>query len=419
MPGPAPSLMNDPNLLSELRIDPRQRDEGAHARSPWPWLLAASVVLVAAGLGALYFTRGRAVEVDTAVAEASASPAGSRAVLEATGYVTARRQSTVSSKVTGKLTEILFEEGDRVEEGQVLARLDATSVAAQLGVAHAQIGAARARLGELQAQLEQAERDLQRQQNLKERGLTAQQMLDNAETLVTSINAQLKAQREQIHVAEAQLRVAEVDNADTVIRAPFTGIVIAKAAQPGEMVSPISAGGGFTRTGIGTIVDMDSLEIEVDVNEAFINRVVPGQPVEAVLDAYPDWKIPAAVIAIIPAADRSKATVKVRIAIKQKDPRIVPDMGVHVTYLEEVSTDQAQPQAAVRVPAGALVERDGRNVVFVVEDGYARRREVSAGASTGGQRTIDAGIQAGDRVIVNPPADLKDGTRVRSRSAGT
>ena len=411
--------MNDPNLLSELRIDPRQRDEGAAARSPWPWLLATSVMLVAAGVGALYFTRSRAIEVDTSVAEASAAPAGSRAVLEATGYVTARRQSTVSSKVTGKLTEVLFEEGDRVEEGQVLARLDATSVKAQLGVAHAQIGAARARLGELQAQLEQAERDLQRQQNLKVRGLTAQQALDNAQTLVTTLTAQLKAQREQISVTEAQLRVAEVDDADTVIRAPFTGIVIAKAAQPGEMVSPISAGGGYTRTGIGTIVDMDSLEIEVDVNESFINRVVPGQPVQAVLDAYPDWQIPAEVIAIIPAADRSKATVKVRIAIKQKDPRIVPDMGVHVTYLEDMSADKGPSPAGVRVPAGAVVERDGRNVIFIAADGYARRRDVTAGATSGGQRMIDAGIRAGETVIVNPPANLADGKRVRPRSSGT
>ncbi|MBI2993254.1 MAG: efflux RND transporter periplasmic adaptor subunit [Gammaproteobacteria bacterium] len=409
--------MNDKQLLSELRIDPAQRAGSDAARTVWPLLFAASVLLVIAGVAAVMFLGGHAVEVEIAVAELPA-PGASRAVLEATGYVTARRQATVASKVTGKLIEVLFEEGDRVEEGQVLARLDDTSAKAQLGVARAQIDAARARLGELQAQIEQAERDLARQQNLKERGLTAQQLLDNAETLVTSLEAQLKAQREQIGVAEAQLKVAEVDEADTVIRAPFAGVVIAKAAQPGEMVSPISAGGGYTRTGIGTIVDMDSLEIEVDVNEAFINRVTPGQPVEAVLDAYPEWKIPAEVIAIIPAADRSKATVRVRIAIKAKDPRIVPDMGVHVTYLDETQAAPVPSPGGVRVPAGAVVERDGRDVVFIVSAGYALRRDVRAGADFGGQRLVESGIKAGQQVVVNPPADLSDGQRVKSGQGG-
>src|SRR6266403_2134924 len=308
MPVNRQDTVDTSELLRELRID---RD-GRPPRARWRRLVVAVVALVVLGAGAwLAWSRISTPAVRTVAARA-ATPAGGGvgSVLDASGYVTARRQATVSAKITGKVTEVLIEEGMRVREGAVLARLDDTEATAQLALARAQLAAARSQDGEIRAQLQQAERDYAR----------AQVLLDN-----------------------------------TVIRAPFSGVVIAKAAQPGEMISPISAGGGFTRTGIGTIVDMDSLEVQVDVNESYINRVTSEQPVEATLNAYPDWKIPGEVIAIIPTADRSKATVKVRIAIKAKDERIVPDMGARVGFLDSKPAAGAAPPApSVLVPADAV-----------------------------------------------------------------
>ena len=211
------------------------------------------------------------------------------------------------------------------------------------------------------------------------------------------------------------MAVAQVQLDNTVIRAPFSGVVVAKAAQPGEMISPISAGGGFTRTGIGTIVDMDSLEIQVDVNESFINRVTPGQPVEATLNAYPDWKIPAEVIAIVPTADRSKATVKVRIAVKKKDPRIVPDMGVRVAFLNAPSGKPAPAAATsgVLVPAEAVRVEGAKGVVFVFANDKVERRSVTLGQSVGANRQVLSGLRDGERVVLAPPESLRDGATVK------
>src|SRR5215467_10621948 len=319
-------------LLKQLRID------RSDLISPRPWarwfvLVGCMLVVLAAGLlwGAL--TRPEPATVRIAVTRAASQEPVANTVLDASGYVTARRQATVSAKITGKVAEVLIEEGMRVKEGDVLARLDDIEAKAQLALAKAQLTATRAQLAEIRAQLVQAERDLTRQQGLADRQLISTQALEAARTQRDMLRARLASTEEQIRVAQESVGVAQVRLDNTVVRAPFSGVVVAKAAQPGEMISPISAGGGFTRTGIGTIVDMDSLEIQVDVNEAFINRVVAGQPVEATLNAYPDWKIPGSVIAIIPTADRSKATVKVRIAIRSKDPRIVPDMGVRVAFL--------------------------------------------------------------------------------------
>src|SRR5438132_1444648 len=291
-------------------------------------------------------------------------PSGKTTVVSAN-----RLEASVSAKITGKVTEVLIEEGMRVREGAVLARLDDTEARAGLGLAQAQLVAARSQLAEVRAQLEQAERDYTRQQGLYDRQLVSPQSLDAALAQRDMLRARLANVREQIKVAQESLAVAQVQLDNTVIRAPFSGVVIAKSAQPGEMISPISAGGGFTRTGIGTIVDIDSLEVQVDVNEAYINRVTSEQPVEATLNAYPDWKIPGSVIAIIPTADRSKATVKVRIAIRSKDPRIVPDMGVRVAFFGSPSAAPATPVAqGVLVPAGAA---RSAGAVFVYADGKA------------------------------------------------
>ena len=403
--------MSEQDLLKELHIDREARREGSGRR--WPWRLL--VVLVAGGLavGAYFALSSQALKVDIAVAEAPGG--GTAAVLDATGYVIARRQATVSSKISGKLAEVLIEEGVRVDAGQVLARLDDADAKAQLDLAQARLSAARSQLDQIRIQLEQTRRDLKRQEELDARKLTSEESLENARTQVESLSAQLEAQQSQVRVAEAERQVAQVAYDNTIVRAPFTGVVVAKTAQLGEIVSPMSAGGGFTRTGIGTIVDMDSLEIEVDVNESFINRVKPDQPVQAVLDAYPEWKIPASVIAIIPTADRSKATVKVRIAIAQKDLRLLPEMGVRVSFLEEVSTGRAQATEEVLVPSSAIVERADGSLVFVLDGERVRERRVALGEVVGDRRQITKGLAVGDRVVRDPPPGLKEGVRVVAR----
>ena len=407
--------MDTSELLKELRIDRDGRPPRARRR--WILIVAAGIVLAAAGL---WLTLGRLVPptVRTVAARAAASD-GTGSVLDASGYVTARRQATVSAKITGKVTEVRIEEGMRVEEGAVLARLDDTEARAQLALTRAQLAAATSQEGEIRAQLVQAESDHARAQALFDRQLVSAQSIDATRAQRDTLRAKLAANAEQVRVARESVTVAEVQLADTVIRAPFSGVVVTKSAQPGEMISPISAGGGFTRTGIGTIVDMDSLEVQVDVNESFINRVAAGQPVETTLNAYPDWKIPGSVIAIIPTADRSKATVKVRIAIASKDRRIVPDMGVRVAFLEpRPATPIASATSAVLVPADAVRAEGPGGVIFVVAKGKAVRRTVGLGKAVGAEREVLTGLTAGEQVVVSPPPSLADGDAVRVTESG-
>jgi RND family efflux transporter MFP subunit len=402
--------MDQSELLNQLRIDPSQRAPRRRLR----WLVVTVIVLLAIGGGLwLGVARSQRPTVRTAIARAATTP-GAGSVLDASGYVTARRQATVSAKITGKVTEVLIEEGMRVEQGAVLARLDDTDVKAQLSLARAQLVAARSQLAEIQAQLAQAERDHERQEELARRQLVSAQSLDAAIAQRDTLRAKLAAANEQVKVARESVDVAQVQLDNTVIRAPFSGVVVAKAAQPGEMISPMSAGGSFTRTGIGTIVDMDSLEIQVDVNESYINRVRPDQTVEATINAYPDWKIPGAVIAIIPTADRSKATVKVRIALKVKDARIVPDMGVRVAFLEPPPAGGApKPPPGVLVPAEAIKTDAGATVVFVHANDRVERRTVTAGDTVSGARRVLTGLRDGERVVLSPPDSLKHGDAVK------
>ncbi|MBS0377266.1 MAG: efflux RND transporter periplasmic adaptor subunit [Proteobacteria bacterium] len=401
-------------LLAQLRIDRTEREPEVPASRRYRWLIiVAAVVAVLAALAFVVLRpRPLAVHVVAARPMPGGAAAASASVLDATGYVTARREATVSAQITGTLTAVLIEEGDHVKLGQVLARLDDTSQRAALAQAQAQANSAEALLTQYQAQLAQNIRDLKRDEDLIPRKLVSEQALEQARTQVESQTAQVQSQKKQIDLAQANVRSAQVQLDYCTIRAPFTGVIIAKAAQVGEIVSPFSAGGGFTRTGIGTIVDMDSLEIEVDVNEAYINRVQPGQPVESVLNAYPDWKIPSHVIAIIPTADRSKATVKVRIGIDIKDGRIVPDMGVRVSFLEEHKAQDSgtpAPPAGVLVPSGSLRTEGPQDVVYLLSDGHARRQAVTLGGTLGADRQVLTGLKAGDTVITDPPADLKDG----------
>ncbi len=407
-------------LLNQLRID----RTAATGRRRYRRAAIAVVVLLVAVAGSLWLAlaQSNAPTVRTAVARGAAQTPGAATVLDASGYVTARRQATVSAKITGKIVEVLLEEGMRVEEGAVLARLDDTEARAQLALARAQLAAVRTQVAEVQAQLVQAERDYTRQEELYRRELVSAQSIDAARAQRDMLRARLAITSEQIKVAQESVDVAQVQMDNTVIRAPFTGVVVTKAAQPGEMISPISAGGGFTRTGIGTIVDMDSLEIQVDVNEAYIGRVVPGQPVEAVLNAYPDWKIPGSVIATIPTADRSKATVKVRIAIAKKDPRILPDMGVRVSFLGAAGTAGAPGAAArpagVLVPVEAIRTEGAQSVVFVYAGDRVQRRAVTLGPVVSGQRQLLTGVRDGEQVVLSPPASLKDGDAVTVARAG-
>jgi RND family efflux transporter MFP subunit len=348
-------------------------------------------------------------------------PAASAAtsVLDATGYVTARRQATVSAKITGKVREVRIEEGQQVAEGEILATLDDSEAQVEVDLRRAELATARAQLTQAEAESANADREYKRQQDIAELKLTSASALDAARTRSESLKAAVSSRMSAISVAEEALNAAQVQLDNTIVRAPFAGVVTVKAAQPGEMISPISAGGGSIRTGIGTIVDMDSLEIQVDVSEAYINRVQPGQKVEAVLNAYPDWRIPASVIAIVPTADRSKATVKVRIALGRKDARIVPEMGVRVAFLESKPADATQPAPprGVLVPTAAVRQDAGKDVVFVVRDGRAERRAVGLGGTLGDSRQVLAGLSAGDTVIVEAPESLKDGDAVEPRES--
>lgn len=400
------------DLLRELRID---RSPGPPPSRKGLWIAVGSIIAIAVLvlLGWWLFGRERALPVRTATAVSLAAGDAPASVLDASGYVVARRMATVSSKITGRVREVLIEEGMQVEEGQVMATLDPVDADAQRALSASQLGAARSDIARVQAQLAEAEANARRLGTLVGQQLVSKAQHEQAVATRDALRAQLDSARRNAQVAADGLRIADIGVDNTVVRAPFSGVVIAKAAQPGEIVSPLSAGGGFTRTGIGTIVDMDSLEVEVDVGEAYIGRVQPKMPVEATLSSYPDWKIPAEVIAIIPTADRGKATVKVRVALKEKDARIVPDMGVTVSFLEKAPEPGSEPRRGVRVPAAAVVQREGADAVFVVgADNVAELRRVEAGREAGEGREVTSGLAPGETVVVDPPAELADGATV-------
>jgi len=351
------------------------------------------------------------VKTLTLVEASAGDETGSSAVLNASGYVTARRRATVASKITGRLTDVAVEEGLPVERGQMLARLDDSQLRAALSLARAQLAAAQRTGDRTRSELKLAGITLDRTRRLLKGDVANRDDMDRAESAVETLEAQLAVELQQAQVAERQVELSAAQLEDSVIRAPFTGIVISKDAQPGEMVSPNSAGGGFTRTGICTIVDMDSLEIEVDVNENYISRVSAGQRVQAVLDAYPNWKIPGEVITTIPAADRQKATVMVRVGFDELDPRILPDMGVKVAFLGD-PRENAEWARTIPIPRTALVRDGGRDIVFVVNGGRAERRAVSVGSASGDQVEIAAGLVAGETIVIEGADKLSDGSAV-------
>lgn len=396
--------------LDDLRIERPENTATPSRGLPWA-LTLLGVAAVAAVVW--WFIRPKPPLVQTAVAREVTAAGTDRTVLNASGYIVARREATVSSKVTGKVVVVHVEEGLSVKDGQVLARLDDTNVQASLLLARAQFAAAGTALEESRVRLREAEQELQRQTALRKNGVSAQAEFDRAEASAHAWKARLAQQQSEQTVAERTVAIWQQQLDDTIIRAPFAGIVTSKNAQPGEMISPMSSG-GFTRTGICTIVDMQSLEVEIDVNESYINRVVPGQPVDATLDAYPNWKIPCKVIAIIPTADRQKSTVKVRVGFNQLDPRILPQMAVKVAFRESGPAPAAAASAnrGVIVPKGAVRSRDGRDVVFVIRDDRTERRAITVTGTQNGDSTIGAGVSAGERIVIDGPDDLADGARV-------
>lgn len=405
--------MNAPaELLKSLRID-RNAPPPTSRGALWIGLAVAAAVLLALA-GWWLLARGRAIEVRTTEVVAIGSGGGNASVLDASGYVVARRMATVSAKVPGRVREVLIEEGQRVEAGQVIATLDPIDAEQQRLLSASQLQAARSQSAGVQAQLKEAEANAARLGALAAERLVSRAQYEQAIAQRDSLRAQLASARRNAQVASDALRIAAQGVDNTIVRAPFAGVVIAKAAQPGEIISPMAAGGGFTRTGIGTIVDMESLEVEVEVGEAFIGRVKPGMPVEAVLNAYQDWRIPAAVIAIIPTADRGKATVKVRVALREKDPRIVPEMGVRVSFLDAARPVQPQARPGVLLPAAAITQRQGKDVAFVVQGERAAQRSVVLGRTLGDDREVLEGLSGGEVAILDPPGALQDGTRVRA-----
>jgi RND family efflux transporter MFP subunit len=321
----------------------------------------------------------------------------------------------VSSKVTGKVMEVLIEEGQRVKKDEVIARLDDSNYRAAYEQAKAQVGQAQANVHAAQVAFDNARPTFERNQKQIAQGVISAQTFDSAKAAYDASETALAVSQRSEEVARAVLANAQQNLNDTVNRAPYAGVVTVRAAQAGEIVSPMSAGGGFTRTGIGTIVDMDSLELEVDVSENFINRVKPQQPASVKLNAYPDWEIPAEVIAVIPTADRAKATVKVRIGFKVKDERILPEMGARVSFLEDSKPGNAAVSAApaVVVPAEAVQVTGDTGVVFVVNENKVERRAVRLGAKTNDGQIILAGLTAGAKVALGDLALLSDQAEVQ------
>lgn len=393
--------------LSALKIDINARPNLKRKRKTI--IFTISGVLFFLIITALVL-KNRKVTVEVAEAR-PANPGKGIVILNASGYVTPRRRATVAAKITGRIQEMFVEEGMQVEAGQIIARLDDSDARVRVRAARRNYEVAKASLAELEVNLENAKRDLERIKKLCSEGVTTQQNLDHAQTNVDALKARLALTREQMRYAKAELEVALQDLENCMVRAPFKGIIVSKDAQVGEMVSPVSAGGGFTRTGIATIVDMDSLEIEVDVNESYIARVNPEQKVLATLDAYPEWQIPGKVRTIIPSADRQKATVKVRIVFDALDPKILPDMGVKVSFLNDKETPSDSSIKAL-IPRKAIKRIGEKQVVFLLKKGRVSMQPVKLGEIRGSDMEVFEGVSPGDTLIINGPENLKNGQRV-------
>jgi len=411
----------DSDSLGSLRIDRSAPAANSGLGKRLLYIGVTLVLLAAVGVGLWMWLGGSTTEVTTVVAEAESSgPSLGNSVLNASGYVVARRMATVSAKVTGKVKEILVEEGMQVKKDQVLARLDPVNIETILTMAERELDASRRNLAEIEVRLADARRTLARNETLVKQQLVSESALDTSRAEVNALAARLEASKAQVKVSESQVAMRRIDYDDLQVRAPFAGVIISKDAQPGEIISPMSAGGGFTRTGIATIVDMDSREVEVDVNEAYINRVRPNQRVEAKLDAYPDQPLAAHVINIVPTADRTKATVRVRIGFDKLESQILPEMGIKVRFLDEqpVATNTS-PGVRIRLPTVAVQRVGGETYVWIVSDGRVERRAITAGAENDGQTEVLAGVHEGEEVVAPLVEGLVDGGKVKLKETNS
>src|SRR5579859_664118 len=398
--------------LGSLRIQDTHRSGGKTGKRIAYGTAGLGVLVLIAGVAFAFRTQKPVVEVVTAETPA---PGGAEGILNASGYVTPRNRATIAANITGRVKGVFFDEGTDVHKGQLLATLDDTDTRKALESAKADRNASQAAIADLQVQLRLAEIELHRADELRKAGVQSQEQLDTASASADSLKAKIELAKEQVLAADARIREAQQAVDNCVIVAPYDGIVVSKDAQVGEMVSPISAGGGFTRTGIATVVDMNSNEIEGDVNEAYISRVKDHQRVMAILDAYPNWEIPSHVRTVIPSADRQKATVKVRISFDKLDPRILPDMGIKVTFLSDEPAkkkDKTAPAIAAILPTAALRDENGKKVVFLVKNDHVERRAVSVGNTAGSATEILSGLVAGDSVVLRGPTNLQDGQAV-------
>jgi RND family efflux transporter MFP subunit len=400
--------------LGSLRIEDHHRSGSTWGKR---FAIFFALLVVLSGLsGAVFTFWNQKPIVEVAVVQKSANNGGREALLNASGYVTPRRRATIAAKITGRVTGVFFDEGTHVAENQLLATLDDSDARKALNAARADYEASKAAIADFEVQLKNARIQLHRAEQLQNAGVQTQEQLDNARTNADSLQAKIALAQSQVVSADTRIQEAQQAVDNCTIRAPYAGIVVSKDAQVGEMVSPVSAGGGFTRTGIATIVDMNSNEIEVDVNESYISRVQDGQPVTAILDAYPDWEIPSRVRTIIPSADRQKATVKVRISFLKLDPRILPDMGIKVTFLGAEQKRAAGADAAtVLIPQSAVHDENGKKIIFLVKDDKTERRAVTLGGSRGSDTEVIAGVSVGDTVVVKGPENLRDGQSVAIR----
>ena len=387
--------MSEKSGLDALKID---RTTARPPQRGWLYVtLAVLLLLGAGGFAAWRFWPADGVPVHVATAQSDAASASS--TLDASGYVVARLQATLSAKIIGKLVEADLEEGEHIKAGQIVARLDDSNYRAALATSIAQEKLAEAALANAQPMYE-------RYKKLRDAGAISDDALATQKSLYDAARTTLDMDR-------ALVAQARTNEADTVVRAPFTGVVTDKVAQLGEIVSPAAAGGGSTRTGIATIVDMNSLEVDVDVSENYIDRVTPGQKATITLNAYPEWEIPASVIAVVPTADQSKGTVKVRVAIGTRDNRILPQMGARVSFLADSKTPQAPVSHGVTIPANAMQGVGENASVFLIKpDDTIEVRAVTPGAKTGQNIVIRAGLQPGDRVATDNFEKLSDGAKV-------
>ncbi len=410
--------MTESNSELEKKVQGLRIDRSSvSGKFPRPWLVFSIIAVVVGPLlfaGYWFFLSGRGVlEVEAVVVRIASSQPSDTSVLEGTGYVVARRQTTVSSKITGRVAEVFVEEGMLVEENQLLATLDDTRQQTTLDLALAQVEEIHASIDELDVQIKQSELDVKRVKQLVIDAMVSQDQVDQTQLQLDGLMAQRNRLEKSVEVAQKNVTLREQELEDTNIRAPFSGVVIAKAAQPGEMISPISAGGGFTRTGICTIVDMDSIEVQVDVNEKYINRVSPGQPATVTLVSYPETSLPAEVIAIIPTADRARSTVRVRIGFLERDARVLPDMGVKVSFFEEGTTIESTEEIplGVDVPPDTVALENGQHYVWLIENYTIRRKSVHVlTTSPSGFTRLKNDFERGARVVRN--LDQLDLTRL-------